>query len=70
MTDALEHDVGGVIDEDGTAHALLAAADGDDLLVLGSHGRGGLRSLLLGSVSQTVVQHTPCPVAVIRPPKP
>jgi nucleotide-binding universal stress UspA family protein len=64
-----EVEVEAVLVEDGTAHALLAAADGADLLVLGSHGRGGLRSLLLGSVSQTVVQHTTCPVAVIRPPK-
>ncbi len=58
-----------VLVEDGAAHALLAAADEADLLVLGSHGRGGLRSLLLGSVSQSVVQHAPCPVAVIRAPK-
>jgi nucleotide-binding universal stress UspA family protein len=57
-----------VLVEDGAAHALLAAGDEADLLVLGSHGRGGLRSLLLGSVSQTVVQHAPCPVAVIRRP--
>jgi nucleotide-binding universal stress UspA family protein len=62
-------EVEAVLVEDGAAHALLGAADEADLLVLGSHGRGGLRSLLLGSVSQTVVQHTPCPVAVIRPPK-
>ena len=37
-----------------------------DLLVVGSHGRTGLRRLLLGSVASACVQHAACPVVVIR----
>lgn len=37
------------------------------LIVLGSHGRGPLRSLLLGSVSAAVTKHAACPVVVCRP---
>lgn len=45
---------------------LLDAADGADLLVVGSRGRGGWRGLLLGSVGLHCVAAAPCPVAVIR----
>ena len=48
------------------ARVLLDAAHGADLLVVGSHGRGGFSGMLLGSVSQHCVQHSPCPVVVIR----
>ena len=37
-----------------------------DLIVIGSHGRGKIGRLLLGSVSQGVLSHAPCPVLVIR----
>ena len=37
-----------------------------DIIVLGSHGRKSAESFLLGSVSENVVRHAPCSVAVIR----
>ncbi len=38
-----------------------------DILVIGSRGNGGVRRLLLGSVSGALVQTAPCPVVVVRP---
>ncbi len=57
-----------IITEEGPAKAILDAAESADLVVVGSRGHGGFTALLLGSVSRTVLQHAPCPVAVIRPP--
>jgi nucleotide-binding universal stress UspA family protein len=37
-----------------------------DVIVVGSHGRTGLERLFLGSVSEHVVRHAPCPVLVVR----
>ncbi|MBB5157535.1 universal stress protein [Saccharopolyspora phatthalungensis] len=48
------------------AEALLTAAVDADLLVVGTHGRGVVRTALLGSVSHAVVHYAACPVAVVR----
>jgi nucleotide-binding universal stress UspA family protein len=37
-----------------------------DLIVIGSHGRGGIQRALLGSVAEWVMRHAPCPVLIIR----
>jgi nucleotide-binding universal stress UspA family protein len=40
---------------------------GADLVVLGSRGLGGVRRLLLGSVSESVLTHAACSVLIVRP---
>jgi len=37
-----------------------------DLIVISTHGRSGLKHVLLGSVAEQVVRHAPCPVLVVR----
>jgi nucleotide-binding universal stress UspA family protein len=49
------------------ADTLIAVAEGADMLVVGSRGRGGFRGLLLGSVSQQIAHHGSCPVVIVRP---
>jgi|SRR5512145_3367500 nucleotide-binding universal stress UspA family protein len=56
----------GVVTEGPAGSALVRAAEGADLLVVGSRGHGGFVGLLLGSVSQQCVTHAPCPVLVVR----
>ncbi len=70
----LEEHVGGVL----TAHRGLAHGEpateiiraaheiGADMIVLGTHGRGGLAHLLLGSVAEHVLRDAPVPVIVVR----
>ena len=46
------------------AAALVKAAEGASLLVVGSRGRGGFRRLLLGSTAHAVLTHLPCPTVI------
>jgi universal stress protein A len=46
--------------EDARSHAV-------DLIVMATHGRGGMAHLLLGSVAERVVRTAPCPVMTVRP---
>jgi len=47
--------------------AQLAADLEADLVVVGTHGRRGLRRVMMGSVAELVVRLAPCPVLVVRP---
>jgi nucleotide-binding universal stress UspA family protein len=43
-----------------------AAARNADLIVIGTHGRSGVKHLLLGSIAERVVQKAPCPVLTVK----
>ncbi len=48
--------------------ATLATDERADLIVIGTHGRGGIDRVLLGSVAERVVRVAPCPVLTVREP--
>lgn len=58
-----------VVARDQPANTLLEKAETAQLVVVGSRGRGGFRGLLLGSTSQALIYHSPCPVAVVPLPR-
>jgi nucleotide-binding universal stress UspA family protein len=57
-----------VLREGQPADVLVEEAKDAELLVVGSRGLGGFRGLLLGSVSQQVAHHAPCPVVIVPTP--
>lgn len=54
-----------VVVEGPAARVLLEEAAGADLLVVGSRGTGGFAGLLVGSATDQVATHAPCPVVVV-----
>lgn len=56
-----------IITQDRPVRALTEAAEGAQLLITGSHGRGGFKGMLLGSTSRALLQSAPCPMMVVRP---
>ncbi|MER5545944.1 universal stress protein [Streptomyces sp. NPDC001118] len=70
LTDVLGADAAGSVRSHvvhgNPADVLLRAAEGADVVVVGSRGRGGFAAALLGSVSQHVSQHASCPVVIVR----
>ena len=53
------------------AEVVRLAKEGDfDLVVVGTHGRHGVKRLLLGSVAERIVREAPCSVLLARPPQP
>lgn len=56
------------VENDLPARAILAAAQGAWLVVVGSRGLGGFKGLLIGSVSSQVAHHAPCPILVVPGP--
>jgi nucleotide-binding universal stress UspA family protein len=56
---------------DGPAPSVIldvAAEFGADLVVMGTHGRTGLRRMLMGSVAEMVMRRSPCPVLTVKEP--
>jgi nucleotide-binding universal stress UspA family protein len=51
------------------AQALIDAAQGAQLLVVGSRGHGTFSAALLGSVALSCIHHAPCPVVVVPAPR-
>ena len=54
--------------EGSSADAIInvAVTRASDVIIMGSRGLGTLAGLLLGSTSQKVVSHAPCPVLIVR----
>jgi nucleotide-binding universal stress UspA family protein len=56
-----------LVENNRPADAILTAAKTHDLVVIGTHGRGGLERVLIGSVAERVVRGAKTPVLVVHP---
>jgi nucleotide-binding universal stress UspA family protein len=68
LPDGIEPEVVGLDGDPGRAIIEQAKRGGNDLIVMGSRGHGPIGSLVLGSVSTYVLQHSPVAVLVIHQP--
>lgn len=66
LAEEIDHDF--VVTEGRSAHELVTCAKetAADLIVMATHGYSGLEQAVIGSTTDRVVRHTPCPVLVIR----
>lgn len=55
------------VTRDRAVRALVEKAQDAQIVVVGSHGRGGFTGMVLGSTSRALLQAAPCPVMVVRP---
>ena len=58
-----------LVDKEHPAEAILAAEADYDLTVMGTHGRRGLRQMMMGSVTQEVLRRSTHPHLVVRCPE-
>lgn len=56
-----------IVERERPIQSLKSAAEDAQLLITGSHGRGGFKGMLLGSTSRALLQYAPCPIMVVRP---
>ena len=55
------------VEEGSPAEVILDVARGCDLIVMGTHGRGGISRAIMGSVAEQVLRDAACPVVTVRP---
>jgi nucleotide-binding universal stress UspA family protein len=59
-----------VVDGHPFVEIIKHAKEGDaDMIIMGTHGRGAIAHMLLGSVAEKVVRTAPCPVLTVRHPE-
>jgi nucleotide-binding universal stress UspA family protein len=63
---AMPYDVRVVVDSPTSAIFAQVRESGANLIVMGTHGRTGLRRLLFGSVTEAVMRHAPVPVIAVH----